>query len=69
MKKALLITLIIICFVVQSGCVGVQGGTEQFQSQQTVGQELIDLKRAKDSGAITQEEYEKLKMNIMKRYD
>ena len=69
MKKALLMILIIICFVVPSGCVGVQGGTEQVQSQQTVGQELIDLKRAKDSGAITEEEYEKLKKNIIKRYD
>ena len=61
--------LIIICFVGPSGCVGVQAGTEQVQTQQTVGQELIDLKRAKDSGAITEEEYEKLKKNIMKRYD
>jgi hypothetical protein len=46
MKIALLMALIIICFVVPSGCVGVQGGTEQIQSQQTVGQELIDLKTA-----------------------
>jgi hypothetical protein len=46
MKIALSMALIIICFVVPSGCVGVQGGTEQIQSQQTVGQELIDLKTA-----------------------
>ena len=33
----------------------------------TRGQELIDLKKALDKGAITQEEYEELKEKIMKR--
>ena len=35
----------------------------------TTGQELIDLKQALDSGAITQEEYDKLKLKIIKRLD
>ena len=33
----------------------------------TTGQELIDLKKALDAGAITQEEYEELKKKIMER--
>ena len=37
--------------------------------QTTTGQELIDLKQALDSGAITQEEYDELKLKIIYRYD
>ena len=35
----------------------------------TTGQELLDLKQALDSGAITQEEYNKLKKKIVERLD
>ena len=36
----------------------------------TTGQELLDLKEALDSGAITQEEYDELKLIIIdERYD
>ena len=35
----------------------------------TTGQELIDLQKAFDSGAITQEEYDELKLKIIYRYD
>jgi hypothetical protein len=31
----------------------------------TIGQELIDLKKAKDSGAISGEEYESQKKKVM----
>ena len=35
----------------------------------TTGQELIDLKQALDTGAITQEEYDDLKLKIIERLD
>ena len=35
----------------------------------TTGQELIDLQQALDSGAITQEEYDELKLKIIERLD
>ena len=35
----------------------------------TTGQELIDLQEALDSGAITQEEYDELKLKIIERLD
>ena len=33
----------------------------------TQGEELMDLKKALDSGAITQAEYDKLKTDVMNR--
>jgi|TARA_Y100000294_G_scaffold66286_1_gene62804 hypothetical protein len=35
----------------------------------TMGEELIDLQQALESGAITQEEYDELRRKIMERYD
>ena len=35
----------------------------------TTGQELIDLQKALESGAITQEEYDELKLKIIERLD
>ena len=35
----------------------------------TMGEELIDLQQALESGAITQEEYDELRKKIMERYD
>ena len=37
--------------------------------QTTTGQELLDLKQALDSGAITEKEYNKLKKKIVERLD
>ena len=36
-------------------------------STTTVGQQLIDLKKALDSGALTQQEYEKERKKILER--
>jgi len=33
----------------------------------TKGQELVDLKKAKDAGALTEEEYQKEKNTVMNR--
>jgi hypothetical protein len=35
----------------------------------TVGQELLDLQRAFDSGVITEDEYRRTKNDILRRYD
>ena len=51
-----------------SSCIGTGNAYESItEIHTTTGQELIDLKRALDAGAITQEEYEELKKKIMKR--
>jgi len=47
-----------------AGC-SVGGGMTQEKIIPTLGQELIDLKHARDSGSISQEEYVRLKQRLM----
>jgi len=51
-------------FVLSTNC-----GNHTTEINATTGQELVDLKHALDSGAITQEEYDKIKKNIMENFD
>ncbi len=61
MKKILTSTAIALCAVFWlTGCVGLQlgGGSKSTTVQPTVGQQLVDLKKARDTGAITEAEYQ-----------
>ena len=49
-----------------SGCAIGSGKTEIIEP--TLGQELIELKNAKDSGAISEQEYEEMKEKLKKSY-
>jgi hypothetical protein len=55
----------LLCGVLFSGCVAVMGNTEQARKT-TIGQELIDLKRALDAGVITEAEYEAQKARLLR---
>jgi hypothetical protein len=70
MKKQL-VTVILAGFVVISfsGCVGLSiGGGSKTQTQTaTTGQQLIDLQKAKDTGAITEAEYQSQKAKLLGR--
>jgi hypothetical protein len=46
------------------GCIAV-GGTSHRAAPATDGQQLIDLKRAADEGAISQAEFESMKQRII----
>ena len=52
-----------------SGCAWQIGGDKKGTNvvQTTRGQELIDLKKALDQGAITQDEYQAQRQKIMQR--
>lgn len=52
-----------------SGCAWQLGGDKSGTTyvQTTRGQELIDLKKAKDQGAITEEEYQAQRQKVMNR--
>ena len=50
-----------------NGCIGLHIGSGDKRSVQnaTVGQQLIDLKTAKDTGAITDAEYQAQKAKVL----
>jgi hypothetical protein len=68
MKKPL-VTAIIAVFVLThfTGCIGLSiGGGSKTQSQTaTVGQQLVDLQKAKEMGAITEAEYQAQKAKLL----
>jgi len=71
MKKILLVAfmplLLMNCLTTGYTCSPNSGNTTEINT--TTGQELIDLKEALDSEVITQEEYDELKLKIIKRLD
>ena len=76
MKKLLIIAVIPLLLMhcapsssYSNGWVTGSGGNSTTIINTTTGQELIDLQQTLYSGAITQEEYDELKLKIMGRYD
>lgn len=51
-------TLLIATLLATSGCVAAIGNREPARSSATLGQQLIDLQKARDSGAISEMEYQ-----------
>jgi hypothetical protein len=67
MKKILISVLVAIsALTFVSGCAWhVGGGPKNETIQPTVGQQLIDLQRAKEAGAITEAEYDAQKTKLL----
>jgi hypothetical protein len=72
MKQKLLrpLAVVLTCGVLSgllAGCAWSIGGEKDGTTshQPTRGQELVDMKKARDQGAITQEEYENQKRQIL----
>ena len=49
-----------------AGCGGGSADVKSVTTTTTTGQQLIDLKKALDTGAITQEQYDREKARILK---
>jgi hypothetical protein len=69
MRKIVLIILLIVCLTIFTGCIGVKGSGEGHSGSPTLGQELIDLQKARNDGAISQDEYVELKEKLKQMYD
>ena len=68
MKKTLFVSLAAVALMgLLSGCVGlsVGGGTKSESRKPTLGQQLVDLQHARDSGAITEAQYEQQKARLL----
>jgi hypothetical protein len=68
MKKLLVLTLIgFSAMTLLSGCIGLSlgGGTTTKSQSPTLGQQLTDLQKAKDSGALTDAEFQTQKAKLL----
>jgi hypothetical protein len=68
MKKTITtLAVALSALVLLTGCIGLQigGGDRTGGKNPTLGQQLIDLQKAKDSGAITSAEYDAQKAIIL----
>ena len=68
MKKLFVPALIgLSAMTLLTGCLAIQlgGGSTNKPQSPTVGQQMIDLQQAKDSGAITDAEYQTQKAKVL----
>ncbi len=66
-KTRLILLICCLSLMLLSACGGGGARTETAITTKTKGQELIDLKEAYDKGAISADEYEDLKSEVMDR--
>lgn len=69
MKTVCLSLLLAIILMTTVSCIGVHDGGEPSGKAPTLGQELIDLKKAHKADAVTYEEYKELKAKLISQYD
>ena len=69
MKKFVSKIMIIFFVTTAIGCIGIQSGSDQGRTEPTLGQQLIDLKKASEEGAISHAEYSTLKKKLVFYYE
>jgi len=69
MKKAISFLLVIALLITMVSCIAVGSGGKKVENQPTLGQQLIDLKNARDEGAVSNQEYADLREKLKKSYD
>ena len=70
--RVLKVVVLAALILMGAGYVGCGGGGAKVESQittKTIGQQLMDLKAAYDKGAISEAEYQKMRQEILKRYE
>jgi len=68
MKRLLTFTtMVLAATTLLTGCLAIQlgGGTTSNAQKPTLGQQLIDLQHAKDTGAINDTEYQQQKQKLL----
>ena len=69
MKKTINFLLVIALLSTMVSCIAVGSGGKKVENQATLGQQLIDLKNARDEGAVSNQEYADLREKLKKSYD
>ena len=66
MKKIIGTIFVMILIATLVSCIAVGSGGKKIEQQPTLGQELLDLKKARDEGAISDQEYNEMKEKLKK---
>jgi len=69
MRKICLMLVLVIFLATLISCIGIHDSGEPKGGKPTLGQELIDLKKAHAADAISYEEYKELKAKLMEYYE
>jgi len=69
MKRIICVLLIIALLTTMVSCIAVGSGGKKVENNATLGQQLIDLQKARDEGAISAQEYADLREKLKKSYD
>ena len=64
---SLIVVMALLCTIVS--CIAVGSGGKKIENKTTLGQQLIDLQKARDEGAISAQEYAELREKVKKAYD
>jgi hypothetical protein len=69
MKKFISVLLVLALLTTMVSCIAVGTGGKKVENKTTLGQQLIDLQKARDDGAISAQEYAELREKLKKSYD
>ena len=69
MNKIISTLLIIVLMFTMVSCIAVGSGGKKVENNATLGQQLIDLQKARDEGAISAQEYADLREKLKNSYD
>ena len=69
MRKFICVLIVLALLTTMVSCIAVGSGGKKVNNQPTLGQQLIDLKKAQDEGAISKQEYAELREKLKKSYD
>ena len=69
MKSIISVIVVLLLFTTIVSCIAVGSGGKKVENKTTLGQQLIDLQKARDEGAISAQEYDELKEKLKKSYD
>lgn len=64
MKKTVRIIIVMTILITMASCLAIGTGGEKVENKPTLGQQLVDLQKARDTGAISSQEYEALKEKL-----
>ncbi|MDJ0816174.1 MAG: hypothetical protein QNJ58_08210 [Desulfobacterales bacterium] len=69
MKRIISTIVVLTLLTTMTSCIAVGSGGKKIENKTTLGQQLIDLQKARDEGAISAQEYAELREKVKKAYD